>query len=528
MGLARMGLIFLIQRFSNNKIVFKIFKRCALILLLCFLGLSCSSLSILPSFLHKKSYSKNETSSFYRGPSSSKTQEEFSPLDLKALDSTKPTVCSMTLSSKDEREVFKKHLGGSFNFVELVNPTDTEWLKTGCESQIQCDILVVSGYFAGSFFGSSGRLSIETLNNRSCRRSCKGFFESPKEVFLFGSHTMAGEQPDSRSMQEYADILHNEHPGVFTKLMAKETAAYRYSPLGTQTQDRMKKIFRNARIYGFHSIAPSGKHISPKLHKYFKSIHGDYRSHLKKFPTEEENTFWSEAMEGLHVRSANGDENGDEYSESCILFSYQPLSEQLSWIDSVFASQNFLTYALDISEYLYSIEMMFGPYGLNWPKNNQVLVEHLRLHKRAKAKIGAFLEEPIEGLLAIQLNLLGLGFMLDWYSSSERRVIQKRLLGDLFSTNLTLEQRDLVCSLGNIQIDLTLEDLPQEKWNVYTIRALWCVRTSEEVLEVLIKESFDLIKSANENIHKKMLNLNDDASVKEKSDRALKLIKPPE
>ena len=208
----------------------------------------------------------------------------------------------MTLNSKDEREMFKKHLGDAFNFVELVNPDDEEWLKKGCESQIQCDILVVSGHFGGSFFGSSGRLSMEALENSSCQSSCKGLFKSPKEVFLFGCNTMAGKQPDSRTMQEYADLLYNEHRDVYrTRLMAEEAAAYRYSPLGTQTQDRMKKIFKNARIYGFHSTSPSGKNISPRLDKYLKSIPEDYRSHLKKFPTEEENTFWSKAMVGQYI-----------------------------------------------------------------------------------------------------------------------------------------------------------------------------------------------------------------------------------
>ena len=476
----------------------KIFKRFPLILLLCFFDLSCSSLNIRPSFLYSKSYSKNKSLSFHRGPSSFKTQEEFTPLDLQALDSTKPTVCSMTLNSKDEREVFKKHLGDSFNFVELVNPNNTKWLKKGCESQIQCDILVVSGHFGGSFFGSSGRLSMEVLENSSCQSSCKGLFEFPKEVFLFGCNTMAGKQPDSRTMQEYADILYNEHRDVYpTRLMAEEAAAYRYSSLGTQTQDRMKKVFKNARIYGFYSTSPSGKNISPRLHKYFKSLPEDYRSHLKKFPTDEENTFWSKAMTGQYIRSANGAKNSE--NPICILFGSQPIYKKLSWIDSVFTSKNVLAYAPNINEYLFSLEKRFGPHWDKWPNEEVSYMEHLQFHKRAKAKVGTFLEKPIEGLLNVQFNLLGLGSKLGWYEPSERKVIQRRLLRDLFSTNLTLEQKDLVCSIENIQMDLKLEDLPQEKWNRYTIIALGCVRPpNEEIHMALAKALTDTDKYVRE------------------------------
>ena len=460
------------------------------------MDLSCSSLNIRP-FSSSKSYSKNKSLSFHRGPSSFKTQEEFTSLDLKALDSTKPTVCSMTLNSKDEREMFKKHLGDAFNFVELVNPDDEEWLKKGCESQISCDILVVSGHFGGSFFGSSGRLSMEALENSSCQSSCKGLFGSPKEVFLLGSHTMAGKWPGFRSFYEYVDILYNKPYSVDsvyqTRLMAKEAAAYRFSRLGVRTQDRMRKIFKNARIYGFYGIVSRGRSISLRLDKYFKSIPEDYRSHLKKFPTEEENTFWSKAMVGKYIRSANGAKNSE--NPICILFSSQPSYKKLSWIDSVFTNQNILVYVPNINEYLGSLEKRFGPHWDKWPQEKVSYMNHLKFHKRAKAKVGTFLEKSIEGFVNVQFNLLGLGLKLGWYGSSEKKMIQRRLLRDPFSTNLTLEQADFVCSIENtqienIQMDLELEDLlPQEKWNRYTIGALGCVRPSNEEIHMALAQA---------------------------------------
>ena len=198
-------------------------------------------------------------------------------------------------------------------------------------------------------------------------------------------------------------------------------------------------------------------------------------------------------MKGQYIRSTNGAKGSE--NPICILSSSQPIYQKLSWINRVFTSENVLSYAPNINEYLTSLEKRFGPlkdWWDKWPRNEVSFIEHLKFHKRAKAKVGSFLEKPIEGLLAVQFNLLGLGLKLGWYDSSEKKVIQRRLLGDLFSTNLTLEEKDFVCSLENIQMDLELEDLPQDKWNRYTIAALGCFQpSSEEVHMALVQALTD-------------------------------------
>ena len=468
--------------------MYRIFKRLTFILFFYLSGLSCSSTGLLSSSpFYKTPHSQRKVLASYRHPTSFKDQESKNfPLDPHSLDQKKPTVCSMTLNSKDEREVFKSHLKESFNFVELVNPNNEDWLKNACDSQIQCDILVISGHFGGSFFGTSGRLSVETLENSSCQKSCAGVFQSLKEVFLFGCNTMAGKDPDSRTMQEYANMLYNEHRDVYsTRLMAEEMAAYRYSPLGSQTQDRMKRIFKNSRIYGFYSLSPSGKNISPRLNNYFQSI-PNYEAHLKTFPTEEENTFWSKAMKGQYIRSANGAK--DSENPICTLFSSQPIYKKLAWISKIFSGPNILSYVPNINEYLSSLEKKFGPNWDHWPKDAVSYMEHLQFHKEAKSKIGSFLKAPIKGLLAVQFKILGLGLKLGWYKASEKKAIKRRLLGDLFLRNLTLEEKDQVCSLDT-QIDLELENLPQEKWNRYTIEALGCIRPSSESVHMALAEA---------------------------------------
>ncbi len=112
----------------------------------------------------------------------------------------KKTVCSMVINSADEINAFKSALSpNAFDFVELTqNKKDSaDWFRNSCAAKIQSDILVISGHFAGTFFGESGlNLPINDLESASCRSECDGILKRPKEVFLFGCNTLAGKKAD--------------------------------------------------------------------------------------------------------------------------------------------------------------------------------------------------------------------------------------------------------------------------------------------------------------------------------------------
>ena len=195
-----------------------------------------------------KSQSPSWDQSYKRFPASKSI-----PLNtqLKSIDNKKPTVCTMTINSSDEKEIFQSFLGKDFNFLELTD--DDDWLESACEKKIRCDILVISGHFGGSFFGSSRhRLSLNTLQRKSCDTLCDGILKQPKEVFLFGCNTTAGKKPDHRTPEEYTEVLIADG---FSRMEAEQVSAFRYSPIGQETQDKMKQIFPNSRIYGYHSRA---------------------------------------------------------------------------------------------------------------------------------------------------------------------------------------------------------------------------------------------------------------------------------
>ena len=62
---------------------------------------------------------------------------------------------------------------------------------------------------------------------------------------------------------------------------------------------------------------------------------------------------------------------------------------------------------------------------------------------------------------------------------------QTDLLKNIFSNNLELDEMRMICSL-NTQIDLHLTDLPQEKWNLWTIEAIGCVKPQSEKVQMAL------------------------------------------
>jgi hypothetical protein len=60
------------------------------------------------------------------------------------------TVCTITVNSADEREVFRRNLpADQYDFVELVERGRPDWLASACRKGVRCDALVISGHFDG-------------------------------------------------------------------------------------------------------------------------------------------------------------------------------------------------------------------------------------------------------------------------------------------------------------------------------------------------------------------------------------------
>ena len=201
-------------------------------------------------------------------------------------------VCSITINSSDELEIFKQNLSSDhFEFVELLPSNkegyekhDSHWFNEACKENYKCDILIVSGHFGGTFFGKSEfTLPTELMEQKACQNLCQGVLSNVKEIFLFGCNTLANKTKDRRTYQEYLQVLLDDG-------MARETAervvASRYSPLESPFYERMNFIFKGSKtVYGFDQLSPLGEHIRGSLSEYFKSInaaYGNYHTYFSK------------------------------------------------------------------------------------------------------------------------------------------------------------------------------------------------------------------------------------------------------
>lgn len=241
-----------------------------------------------------------------------------------ALAQDKINACFITINSSEEKHSFTKHLStgknaGKFEFHELVPDSgEFDWFENACKKNIRCDLLVVSGHFAGSFFGedSDVNLSMEELETRSCKNDCKGVMSAPKEVFLLGCNTLAGKAEDNRSAGEYLEVLLQD--GIDLE-EASRRVEQRYGAVGSSFADSMRRAFKGVpHIYGFHSVGPSGKSIDRLLKNYYKEV-PDYSQHLTRIELErglalmsefenwnKKNTALAEALRITHFAQTSG------------------------------------------------------------------------------------------------------------------------------------------------------------------------------------------------------------------------------
>lgn len=189
----------------------------------------------------------------------------------------KQTVCTITVNSPDEREVFRRHLPSErFDFVELVERGNPDWLAASCRKGVQCDVLLVSGHFAGTEFYSSRlqnneTLPVDVLERAACSDSCPGLFASLKEVYLFGCDTL-NPTPVRVATPEMARSLVRDGASAGEAALAARMLAQRH---GDSALDHMRRLFSNVPvIYGFSSKAPYGRVAGPMLERHFQASGG--------------------------------------------------------------------------------------------------------------------------------------------------------------------------------------------------------------------------------------------------------------
>jgi hypothetical protein len=187
----------------------------------------------------------------------------------------KKTVCTITVNSPDEKEIFRSSLPqDDYQFVELVERGRPDWLASACSAGVRCDVLLISGHFDGGTEFYSDRLDVREslpvaeMERASCSDSCPGLFSQLKEVYLFGCNTLNAEAMHSASAEIGRSLLRSGHSQAdadrLTKILNERHAG--------SNRDRMRQIFKDVPvIYGFSGKAPLGRSAGPVLERYFQS-----------------------------------------------------------------------------------------------------------------------------------------------------------------------------------------------------------------------------------------------------------------
>jgi hypothetical protein len=181
------------------------------------------------------------------------------------------TVCSITVNSSDEREAFRRNLPADrFDFVELVEHGRRDWLRSACERKVRCDVLVVSGHFAGTEFYGSGpatdeTLPVDELERASCG-ACPELFAHLKEVYLFGCDSLKAQAPQSAAPEIVRGLVAAGEPRAQAERAVRALSEHE----SEDARDRMRRIFAGVPvIYGFSSLAPYGRTAGPLLQRWF-------------------------------------------------------------------------------------------------------------------------------------------------------------------------------------------------------------------------------------------------------------------
>ena len=409
------------------------------------------------------------------------------PLHTLAKAVVKKNLCTITINSNDEAELFKKHLGpANWNVIELVPSTgdaaSKSWFNEACKKNIRCDVLIISGHFGGTFFGSSKfSLSMQDLESNSCDQKCDGILKQPREVFLFGCNTLASKEKDHRSPEEYMQVLLSDG---FSTTQASQIVSFRYSGFGDSFKHSMTQVFATTpRIYGFTSVGPSGKKIAPLLSKYLVDSAAEYQNfeaYDKKLGAGTNQKLMT-AMKVTTIAQARGlipkMQDADEKPYCYIRSAKKTTTQKLTYIKSLFQDSSAIKILSHIQSFLHEIKSK--PQALT-DEDHKILSEFA---EDEKLKKDLFTLLKLEGDVYLPLKTDVLNTLKDLGIVNNAFVTEAmNKMIDLRSP-FTEMRKNMLCSL-QLKINIPFESIPAERWNeLEFLSSLVCIKPQDLAIQ---------------------------------------------
>jgi len=363
------------------------------------------------------------------------------------------TVCTVTVNSADEREVFKQSLPpGRYRFVELLERGRSDWLATACQQKVRCDVLVVSGHFAGTEFYSSKvdvpeSFAVDEMERVACSDSCPDLFAHLKEVYLFGCDSLKPD-PVRTAMPE---IVRGLVAAGQSRPEAERFARALSDRHAESSRDRMRRVFPNTPvIYGFSSLAPYGRVAGPMLARHFQGNGSDDigsgRVNSKLL------AMFAPSSMVVTTGQRESDANADYRAEACRYY-----DDRLSAADRIRFMHELLGRDMPQVRVAFDrVEKFFGNLTAVQHEDGatRAAAQELASDKRTRANYLAITRATQDP--ALRVRMIALARSVGWLTPPEHRAELVHAIQDVLTSDaMGFGEVDLVCSLNR---DRTLDD----------------------------------------------------------------------
>ncbi len=425
-------------------------------------------------------------------------------------------VCAFGFNSHDELVVLRSRLPpNKFDFVDFsadlvaaqnarsarltaaaaagqsVEDAAAPWLLNLCRLDLQCDISIYSGEFAGRFFGRYGSsLSLQEMEEASCQTRCEGLFHDSQEVFLLACNTLATKDRDSRTPREYLQVLLDHG---FDRSAAEDVVELRYGPLGPSFRESFRRIFMGVpRIYGFSSIAPRGEWTATCLREYFQS-EGDYGRYLERASGDTKpNKKLLAAFRGTSFVQMSGmtasEPRAADRDLVCTVYDdTQAVAQRLRTIQQLLTRSDFLSF-------LPTIEVFLNRHApQQWLGEERQIFTEIQRQEPAREQVIRL----VHGLeaSALKMGLAHLARQLEWITSDEFRRLAVDGARQLLLQPLSSEVVDIMCEITKLQPiggEFGSEDLPESMFHqAEGLRLVACLSPVDERVSACLVAGLD-------------------------------------
>jgi hypothetical protein len=402
--------------------------------------------------------------------------------------------CFVSLNDPDEIQAFRSSLDPTrFELVDIRakaaaarpanKPRPEEdgswWLADACTPDVSCDLAVYTAEFAGRFFGKNGpSLSLQEMEEASCQRRCDGLFRQPKEVFLLACNTLATKNEDSRTPEEYLQVLIDHG---FDRSSAERVVELRYGPLGPSFRESLRRVFAGVpRIYGFSSVAPRGQYTAPMLTRYFGSKR-DYADVILRTGGESmRNDALFASFKGTSLTQTNGltaaEPGSMDRKHICALYDEnRPVAERLR-----------VAYGLllrpDALKFIPTLEVFLSrhPPSRMSPFETSILAEIQGLDGTRREVMQLVRSLNVS---ALKLELAHFAVLVGWLHRSEFHDLAVKGAAQLLREPLTPEVVDIMCEITKhepLGADFTSNDIAARAYeDAHGLRLLSCLAPTD-------------------------------------------------